>query len=87
MTQNAWMPAHEVNRVVSQARQRITTFQTGTPVVFDVCEGYGGAKEGLARVMVTYGLDNERQMKGTKEGRSVPDMLMHTSRGGNDLMQ
>ena len=87
MIMNAWMPTPKVRSVVAQARKGVTLFMTGTPVIFDVCEGYGGAKEGLSRVAVTYGLDSERQMKGAKEGRSVPDMLVNTKRGGDDLVQ
>ena len=62
-----------------QVVERITlaahkvTVHAGNLVALDFGEGYGGMKEGMTRVMQTYGIDRDRHSKG-KEGKTTPDL-------------
>lgn len=81
------MPADEVTRMTAAARARVTQLTSETQTVaMDFGEGWGGAKEGMARVMTTYGMDTARQYKGVKEGRAVPDLRGDFGAGQGDLV-
>ena len=81
------MTAEEVARVTAAAGARVTQLTNeAQTVAIDFGEGWGGAKEGMTRVMTTYGMDTARQYKGVKEGRAVPDLRGDFGAGQGDLV-
>ena len=86
MEQNEWMGTPAIEAIIRNATPHIRATPNGTPIILDVFEGYGGTKEGLSRVATTYGIDRTRQMKGTKEGRTVPDMMFDVNAAKGDIV-
>ena len=73
--ENGWMTHTETEQMIKKARKNITNMEQ-TPIAIDFTEGWGGTKEGMQRVMKTYGNDIVRQYKGKKEGHTSPDTMM-----------
>jgi len=86
MEQKEWMGTSAIEAIIRTATPHIRVTPNGTPIILDVFEGYGGTKEGLSRVATTYGIDRTRQMKGPKEGRTVPDMMFDVNTAKGDIV-
>ena len=86
MEQKEWMGTPAIEETIRTASPHIRVMPTGTPTILDVFEGFGGTKEGLSRVTTTYGIDMKRQMKGPKEGRTVPDMMFDINNARGDIV-
>jgi len=86
MEQKEWMGTAAIEETVRTAAPHIRVTPTGTPIILDVFEGFGGTKEGLSRIATTYGVDMTRQMKGPKEGRTVPDMMFDVNNARGDIV-
>ena len=82
-----WMTQEEATTTMANAREHIVV-ATNRLVIFDEGMGFGGMTEGLQRVphCTTYGVDRERQQKGTKEGMTIPDMLFDFNLGKGNLV-
>lgn len=85
MTAEGWVTAQEAHQIVEKARGRITTADH-SKVALDLGLGWGGAKEGLSRILTTYGVDKARQSTGDKEGMTVPDLLTDFAQGQGRLV-
>ena len=87
MVSAGWFDSEEAQTIMATATPKIHDFKPGTLVGLDFGEGWGGMKEGMKRVMVTYGDDIQRQLKGEKEGWTLPDMMMNFSKAEGQLME
>ena len=86
MEEKGWMEKRDIDSTIRLAAPHLREAPSGVPIILDVFEGYGGTKEGLSRVTTTYGIDMTRQMKGTKEGRSVPDLMFDVNNAKGDII-
>jgi len=77
--------AKEAQRITQLGSRGITTAENACTAI-DLGEGWGGASEGMRRVMRVVGVDKQSQNRGTTHGYTEPDVIMNFTKGQGNLV-